>query len=80
MTGDRATQLVGGVGVLLAVIITLPIPFGHMVPGASISVMSLGLIEKDGVAISVGLIIALFALLVVILAMTGLLAAERAWT
>ena len=58
-------------------IITLPVPLGHHVPGAAISVMALGLIEQDGLAILAGLLIGGIALLVVGFAMIGLMAAGR---
>ena len=78
MANDRVMQLIGAVCLFLSLVITLPIPFGHLVPGASISVMALGIIEKDGLATSIGLIVALFALLVVVFATTGLIAIQRA--
>jgi hypothetical protein len=57
---------------------TLPIPLGHMVPGAAISFLALGLIERDGLAVGVGLITATLGLAIVALASTGLIVAVRA--
>lgn len=79
MAGDWAMIPVGAICVVLAVIITLPIPFGHMVPGAAISVLALGLIERDGLAIGIGLLAALLGLTIITLASTNLVAALRAW-
>jgi hypothetical protein len=62
---------------VLALIITLPIPLGHLVPGAAISLMALGLIEHDGLMIIAGFLIGGLALLVVTFAMIGLTAVGR---
>ena len=70
---------VGAICLLLAVIITLPIPLGHMVPGAAISVLALGMIERDGLAIGLGLLIASFGLFIVVYASTGLATALQTW-
>jgi hypothetical protein len=79
LTGNKAMRLVGAVCLILALIITLPVPFGHLVPGLAISTMALGLIERDGLMVGAGLLIALIALLIVALAMTGLAAVGRAF-
>jgi hypothetical protein len=79
MAGDWAMVPVGAICLLLAIIITLPIPLGHMVPGAAISVLALGLIERDGLAIALGLIIAFLGLVVVAVASTSLAGAIRTW-
>ena len=60
-------------------IITLPIPLGHMVPGAAISILALGLIERDGLVIGLGLVIATFGLAIVTVASGSVAAAVRAW-
>lgn len=77
LTHGMAVRAVGAMCVVLALIITLPIPFGHLVPGAAISVMALGLIERDGLMILTGLLIGGLALLVVTFAMIGLTVAGR---
>lgn len=79
MTGNWAMIPVGAICLVLAVIITLPVPLGHVVPGAAISLLALGLIERDGVAIGIGLVAALLALAIVTLAATGLMIAAQAW-
>ena len=79
MAGDWVMMPVGAICLLLAVIITLPIPLGHMVPGAAISVLALGMIERDGLAIGLGLLIALLGLCIVVYASTGLAAALQTW-
>jgi hypothetical protein len=56
----------------MAIIITLPIPLGHFIPGGAISIIALGLIEGDGLLIAVGLVVSLVALAVVTLASSAL--------
>jgi hypothetical protein len=77
LTADWVTIPVGAVCVVLALIIALPIPFGHVVPGLAICVMALGLIEQDGIA--VGLFVAVLALTIVVLASAGLVTMLRDW-
>jgi hypothetical protein len=79
MAGDWAMAPVGAICMLLAIIITLPIPLGHMVPGAAISILALGLIERDGLVIGLGLVIATFGLAIVTVASGSVAAAVRAW-
>ena len=56
---------VGLVCLLLALVLVLPIPLGNMLPALSISLMALGLLERDGVWISAGLIMAVVSMVVV---------------
>lgn len=77
LTQGLALRVIGATCLVLALIITLPIPFGHLVPGAAISVMALGLIERDGFMTILGLLIGGLALVVVGLALFGLTAAGR---
>jgi hypothetical protein len=79
MTQDWILRLTGAVCLLLALIITLPIPFGHMVPGAAISLLALGLIEHDGLAMALGLIVSLLALIVVTIASFSIATALYRW-
>jgi hypothetical protein len=79
MTQDWILRLTGAVCLLLALIITLPIPFGHMIPGAAISLLALGLIEHDGLAMALGLIVSLLALIVVTIASFSIATALYRW-
>lgn len=56
---------VGLVCLLLAVVLVLPIPLGNVLPALAISLMALGLLERDGVWISAGLIMAVVSMVVV---------------
>jgi hypothetical protein len=77
LAGTWTKVPVGIICLVLAIIITLPVPLGHVVPGTAISVLALGLIERDGVAIALGILTAAFGLAVVIIASAGILNAAR---
>lgn len=77
LTAGGALRLIGAMSLVLATIITLPVPLGHLVPGIAISAMALGLIEHDGLLILGGLLIGSLALLIVVLAMVGLAVASH---
>ena len=78
LVGDWAMIPVGLTCLLLALVITLPIPLGHLAPGVAISLLALGLIERDGLVIAIGLLAATLGLAIVILASGGLIVAVRA--
>ena len=50
--------LVGLVRLLLAVVLVLPIPLGNMLPALAISMLALGILERDGFWILAGLAVA----------------------
>ena len=54
VTGQRAERFIGIVAIILAVVSTLPIPFGHNLPALGLVLIGLGLIERDGLAILTG--------------------------
>jgi hypothetical protein len=62
---DRAQNIIGAVCLVLAVILMLPIPLGNILPAAAISLIALGLLERDGAWVLGGLCLAGFALFVV---------------
>lgn len=74
-----ARVLVGLTCFVLAAVITLPIPLGHLVPGTAICLMALGLIEHDGIVIGLGLGAGGIALLVVTAASAGVVNAVHHW-
>lgn len=63
---------IGAISLILAIIITLPVPLGHMLPGVAISLLALGLLERDGLAIGIGLATAVLAFVVVAIATNGI--------
>lgn len=52
-------------------IITLPVPLGHVALGTAICLLALGLMEHDGVVIGVELVAAALALVIVTVASAG---------
>ncbi|YCI06718.1 exopolysaccharide biosynthesis protein (plasmid) [Ensifer sp. D2-11] len=55
----------------LAVAIALPIPFGNIGPVVAVCVIAVGLIERDGLMVLLGLLLTLVALLVTAALFTG---------
>ena len=54
LTGPISEIVMGVLCVLLAIIMALPIPFGDMLPGLALVFFSLGIMQKDGVAVLLG--------------------------
>jgi hypothetical protein len=61
LTSYAAERLLGLVFVVLAVIVSLPIPFGNQPPGIAMAILALAWIERDGVWVIVGLVVAAIA-------------------
>lgn len=73
LTSKTGEMAIGAVCFGFAIIIALPVPLGNVVPGLAVSLLSLGLVAKDGVAVIVGLCMGVVASLVVIAAMAGII-------
>lgn len=58
LTCTMGERLIGAVCLFLAVVLVLPIPFGNMLPAAAISLLALGVLERDGLWVIAGLITA----------------------
>ena len=56
---------VGGVCLLLAIVLVLPVPLGNMLPALAISLLALGVLERDGLWILAGLATAAVSAVVV---------------
>jgi hypothetical protein len=56
MSSPIAKRLLGLLLLVLGVVIALPIPFGNFLPALAIVIISLGIIEKDGLVIAIGAI------------------------
>lgn len=54
LTGEIADTVTGLVCVLLALMMALPVPFGDMLPGVTLVLFALGMMQRDGVAILLG--------------------------
>jgi hypothetical protein len=72
--GDR---VVGLVCTLLALVLILPIPLGNMLPAAAIALMSLGLMQRDGVVLLIGYATAAVSAGVLVLSAHAVTAAVR---
>lgn len=55
LTRGNADRWLGAVCALLAFFLILPIPFGNLIPGLGILFIALGLIERDGICVLIGL-------------------------
>ena len=58
------TGLIGLGLLVLTVVLALPIPFGNWLPAFAICIVGLAMVEKDGVAVLVGLAVGGFSLMV----------------
>jgi hypothetical protein len=56
--GAVGERLIGLICTLLAVVLILPIPFGNMLPGLTVTVLSFSLIQRDGFIGLLGLALA----------------------
>lgn len=76
ITTPIAERLLSILFFLLACVIVLPIPFGNFLPAIALVIISLGLIEGDGLVIVVGIITACLVLAV----MAGAIVAFFSWS
>jgi hypothetical protein len=72
VTVPRAERFIGVVAIVLALVSTLPIPFGHNLPALGLVLIGLGLIERDGLAILIGAGIGLLGSILLGLVIFGL--------
>jgi hypothetical protein len=56
LTGPISEILMGAACVLLAMVMALPIPFGDMLPGLAMVFFALGVMQKDGIAVLLGVL------------------------
>jgi hypothetical protein len=69
--GDRLAYLLGLPVFVLAVAVALPIPFGNFAPVIAICFMALGLIERDGLVVLLGLLLTAVALAITLFLLRG---------
>jgi hypothetical protein len=65
LTSPTSERLIGGLCFALSLILLLPIPLGNMLPALAICILALGVLEKDGLWILLGLAISLGAIALV---------------
>ena len=55
--GSVGQRLIGVVCTVLALVLILPIPLGNILPAAAVSVLSLALVQRDGLLALVGYVL-----------------------
>jgi hypothetical protein len=60
-----AVYLSGFICLVLSLILFLPIPLGNMLPSLAIAIIALGLLERDGVWIGIGIVTGIVSVVVV---------------
>ena len=71
-TGER---LIGLAILVLALVLFLPIPFANWLPACAIAIIGLAIVEKDGLAVLVGLAVGIASLVVAAAVVIGLIKA-----
>ena len=64
MTGVLGKRLIGVAGLLLALVVFLPVPFGNSIPGLALVLMAVGLLGRDGLAVMAGAAVGLVGIAV----------------
>jgi len=57
--------LLGLMCLILSIVLFLPIPLGNMLPALAVSIISLGLLARDGVWMLIGLVVGVLAIFIV---------------
>lgn len=70
LTSPLAERVLGIVFLILAVIVALPIPLGNWPPAIAMAVISIGLVERDGLFVSIGLVVGVVAIAVALAVVT----------
>ncbi len=65
LMSPTAERFIGGVALLMAMVLFLPIVLGNWLPALSLSLLALGVMERDGLAVLLGLVTAVAAVVVV---------------
>jgi hypothetical protein len=65
LVNHRAERVIGAFCLLLAAVLALPIPFGNMLPALAISLIALGVLERDGLWVMIGTVTGLVSLFIV---------------
>lgn len=63
--GPSAERVLGGVCLILALVLALPIPLGNMLPALAICLIALGVLERDGLWAVAGVATGVLALAIV---------------
>lgn len=62
LTSPLGERLLGGVCLVLSIVLFLPLPLGNVLPGLALTCLTIGMLERDGLIIVVGLVLAISGL------------------
>lgn len=65
ITSSLGERIIGGLCLVLAIVLAMPIPLGNMLPAFAISLMALGVLERDGLWVMIGAVMGLLSMIVV---------------
>lgn len=65
LIGIRADRVVGAICLILSLVLILPIPLGNMLPALAIALISLGMLERDGLWVLGGITVGAGSLVLV---------------
>ena len=78
LTTDRMEKIIGLYMTVVTIILLVPVPFGNALPSFGLAIIAAGLLEKDGLAILVGMLVGLAGTAYVFIVLGGVLAAGKA--
>jgi hypothetical protein len=64
ITGPRGERAIAVMLVFLGLVVSLPVPFSNMIPGWGIAICGLGIVERDGGAVILGIILGLIGFVI----------------
>lgn len=64
MSSENGERIIGIVSLCCSIAIVLPILFGNAIPSAAIMIMALGLLNKDGIVIILGIITGIIGVII----------------
>jgi hypothetical protein len=64
LSSPTAERIWGFVFAILSGIVSLPIPLGNQPPAVAMAIMSMGLIQRDGLFVAIGLLVGLMSIVI----------------
>lgn len=65
LTSPANERLLGLVCLVLAIVLFLPLPLGNILPGLALTCLTMGMLERDGLAVIAGLVLATCGLVII---------------
>jgi hypothetical protein len=65
LTSPANERLLGLVCLVLAIVLFLPLPLGNILPGLALTCLTMGMLERDGLAVIAGLVLATSGLVII---------------